>query len=77
MGNNRNTGVIMKKIAFWVISTLVTAPAMLGFMSNDLGPALFAICWSYMWYVIFTKTARGRKIFRKGYKIAASIMQDV
>lgn len=67
----------MKKTAFWVISTLVTAPVMLGLMSDDLGPGIFAVCWAYVWYAVFTKTARGRKMFRRGYKIAASIMQDM
>lgn len=67
----------MNKVIFWAISALITGPVILGLMTDELIPGIFAICWAYMWYAVFTKTARGRKMFRRGYKIAASIMQDM
>ena len=67
----------MNKVTFWAISILITGPVILGLITDKLTPGIFAICWAYMWYAVFTKTARGRKMFRRGYKIAASIMQDM
>lgn len=66
----------MKHLIFWAVLSLVCVPVILGLMSNELTPALFALAWGGAWWWLFTSTKIGRKMYRKGYRIAATIMQD-
>ena len=66
----------MKKLIFWVVLTIVCVPVILGIMSNELTPAICALAWGAIWWAIFTSTKIGRRMFLKGYRIAATIMQD-
>lgn len=66
----------MKHLIFWAVLSLVCVPVILGLMCNEIAPAIFALAWGAMWWAFFTSTKIGRRIFLKGYKIAATIMQD-
>lgn len=61
---------------FWAVCALVMVPVFLGLMCDEIMPALFAIAWGAMWWVFFSSTKIGRKVYRKGYRIACSIMGD-
>lgn len=66
----------MKHFIFWAVLSLVCVPVIIGLMSNEIAPALFALAWGGAWWWLFTSTKIGRKMYRKGYKIACGIMQD-
>lgn len=66
----------MKHFIFWAVLSLVCVPVIIGLMSNEIAPALFALVWAAIWWAFFTNTRAGRKMYRKGYKIACGIMQD-
>lgn len=61
---------------FWAILCLVCIPVFFGLMCDEIMPALFALAWGAMWWVFFSSTKIGRKVYRKGYRIACSIMGD-
>ena len=61
---------------FWAVCALVMCPVFLGLMCDELAPAIFALAWGAMWWAFFTSTKIGRRMYRKGYRIAATIMQD-
>lgn len=63
-------------ICFWAVCALVCIPVLLGLMTDEISYGLFAVAWAAMWWVIFTRTDTGKKLYRKGYRIAASIMGD-
>ena len=66
----------MKNYAiFWAVVLVVTAPVVLGLMIDAVSYNLFALAWAAMWWVIFTRTERGRKAFIRGYRIACCIMR--
>lgn len=61
---------------FWAVCALVMCPVFLGLMCNELTPAIFALAWGGAWWAFFTSTKIGRKMYRKGYRIASGLMQD-
>lgn len=61
---------------FWVVLFVVTTPVILGLMTDEIKPALFALVWGGSWWLFFTRTSCGKKAFRKGYRIACDIMGD-
>lgn len=61
---------------FWAVCALVSFPVFVGLMTDEIMPGIFAIAWAAMWWAIFTRTDCGKKAFRKGYRIASSIMGD-
>lgn len=63
-------------IAFWAVCALVMVPVFLGLMCDELTPVILALAWGAMWWAIFTHTKSGKKVFRKGYRIACRIMGD-
>lgn len=63
-------------IAFWAVLSLVMVPIFLGLMTDQISYVILAIAWGAMWWAIFTRTKSGKKVFRKGYRIACSIMGD-
>lgn len=63
-------------IAFWAVLSLVMVPIFLGLMTDQISYVILAIAWGAMWWAIFTRTDCGKKAFRKGYRIACSIMGD-
>ena len=63
-------------ILFWAVLCIVVVPVILGLMVDLVTYNLFAVCYAAVWWIIFNKTKEGRKVFRKGYKIACSIMGD-
>lgn len=63
-------------VIFWAVLSLVMVPIFLGLMTDKISYGIFAISWAAMWWAIFTRTDCGKKAFRKGYRIASSIMGD-
>ena len=61
---------------FWAILCLVCVPVLFGLMTDQISCGIFAISWAAMWWAIFTRTKSGKKVFRKGYRIACTIMGD-
>lgn len=64
----------MKHLIFWAVLSLVCVPVIIGLISNEIAPALFALVWAAAWWWLFSSTKIGRRAFIKGYKIACSIM---
>ena len=63
-------------VIFWAVLSLVMVPIFLGLMTDQISYAILAIAWGVMWWAIFTRTKSGKKVFRKGYRIACRIMGD-
>ena len=63
-------------VIFWAVLGLVMVPIFLGLMTDQISYAILAIAWGVMWWAIFTRTKSGKKVFRKGYRIACRIMGD-
>ena len=63
-------------IIFWVLSFVIVTPVLLAIMSDSVVFVICALVWSALWYCFFTKTKRGKRMFLRGYKMAAHIMSD-
>ena len=63
-------------VIFWAVLSLVMVPIFLGLMTDQISYAILAIAWGVMWWAIFTRTKSGKKVFRKGYRIACRSMGD-
>ena len=66
----------MKHVIFWAICLIVTVPVLLGLMTDEITYGLFVLCWGAMWWLIFTHTSQGKKLFLKGYRMACAFMGD-
>lgn len=66
----------MKKAILFIVAFIVCAPVFVGLSADSLPASLFALAWGAAWWVFFTSTKIGRRMYRKGYRIAATIMQD-
>lgn len=66
----------MRTITLFVAVFVITAPVILGLATDSIGAAVFALVWAYAWWAFFAHTKLGRKLYRKGYRIASSFMGD-
>ncbi len=67
----------MKKAILFVVAFIVCAPVLLGLATDSFVYSLSAVIYGAAWYLFFTHTNSGRKLLRKGYRIACTIMQDI
>lgn len=63
-------------VIFWAVLSLVMVPIFLGLMTDQISYVILALAWGAMWWVFFSSTKIGRKVYRKGYRIACRIMGD-
>lgn len=66
----------MRKATFFLAVFVITAPVILGLSTDSLGCAVFALVWAFAWWAFFAHTKLGRKLYRKGYRIASEFLGD-
>ena len=66
----------MRKATFLAVVFVIAVPVILGLATDSIGAAVFALVWAFAWWAFFAHTYVGRKLYRKGYRIACEIMGD-
>lgn len=66
----------MRKITFMAVITVIVLPVILGLATDSIGAAVFALVWASAWWAFFACTNIGKKLYKRGYRIACEIMGD-
>lgn len=66
----------MRKATFLAVVFVITAPVILGLATDSIGAAVFALSWAFAWWAFFAHTNIGKKLYKRGYRIACEIMGD-
>lgn len=63
-------------MTFLAVVFVITAPVILCLATDSIGCVVFAFAYAFAWWAFFAHTNIGKKLYKRGYRIACEIMGD-